>query len=62
MARRVDVRLRVGIHRGRQTLTDIGYVGLLVHTTARICFAAHGGQIVVVRSALGGSSRPWQKA
>jgi class 3 adenylate cyclase len=51
----VDVRLRIGVHRGRPTLTDSGYVGLSVHATARICFAAHGGQIVVssaVRSAV----------
>ena len=43
----MDVRLRIGIHRGRPTLTDTGYVGLAVHAAARICFAAHGGQIVM---------------
>jgi class 3 adenylate cyclase len=51
----IDVRVRIGVHRGRPTLTDTGYVGLSVHTAARICFAAHGGQIVVsssVRSAV----------
>jgi class 3 adenylate cyclase len=42
-----DVRLRIGMHRGRPTLTDTGYVGLAVHAAARIGFAAHGGQIVV---------------
>jgi class 3 adenylate cyclase len=42
-----DVRLRIGLHRGRPTLTDAGYVGLSVHAAARICFAAHGGQIVM---------------
>ena len=42
-----DVRLRIGMHRGRPTLTDTGYVGLAVHAAARICFAAHGGQIVL---------------
>ena len=50
-----DVRLRIGLHRGRPSLTDTGYVGLSVHAAARICFAAHGGQIVMsaaVRSAL----------
>jgi len=49
-----DVRVRIGVHTGRPTLTDTGYVGLSVHTAARICYAAHGGQIVVssaVRSA-----------
>jgi len=42
----IDVRLRIGLHRGRPTLTDTGYVGLAVHAAARICSAAHGGQIV----------------
>ena len=44
----VDVRLRIGLHRGRPALTETGYVGLSVHAAARICFAAHGGQIVHV--------------
>src|ERR1044071_1150806 len=43
----IDVRLRVGMHRGRPALTDTGYVGLAVNAAARICSAAHGGQIVV---------------
>jgi class 3 adenylate cyclase len=41
------VRLRIGLHRGRPALTESGYVGLSVHAAARICFAAHGGQIVM---------------
>jgi class 3 adenylate cyclase len=51
----VDVRVRIGVHSGRPTLTETGYVGLSVHTAARICYAAHGGQIVLsssVRSAV----------
>ncbi|HEX2090149.1 MAG TPA: adenylate/guanylate cyclase domain-containing protein [Actinomycetota bacterium] len=51
----VTVRVRAGIHSGRPTLTDTGYIGLSVHTAARICLAAHGGQILVsgeTRSAL----------
>jgi class 3 adenylate cyclase len=44
---KVECRVRVGIHTGRPTLTDSGYVGLSVHTVARICAAAQGGQIVV---------------
>ncbi len=44
---RSDVRLRIGLHRGRPALTDTGYVGISVHAAARICFAAHGGQIVL---------------
>jgi class 3 adenylate cyclase len=47
----IQVRIRVGLHTGRPTLTDTGYVGLAVHTAARICFAAHGGQIVLSRAA-----------
>ena len=43
----IDVRVRIGLHRGRPALTDTGYVGLAVNAAARICSAAHGGQIVV---------------
>jgi class 3 adenylate cyclase len=43
----VHVRLRIGIHTGRPSLTDSGYVGLAVHTAARICAAGHGGQILL---------------
>jgi len=43
----LDARVRVGIHSGRPTLTDTGYIGLAVHATARVCAAAHGGQIVI---------------
>jgi len=42
-----SVRVRIGIHTGRPTLTDSGYVGLAVHTAARICAAGHGGQILL---------------
>jgi class 3 adenylate cyclase len=52
----IECRLRIGLHRGRPTLTEHGYVGISVHAAARICFAAHGGQTVVsgaVRGALG---------
>jgi class 3 adenylate cyclase len=42
-----DVRVRIGVHSGRPTLTDDGYVGLSVHTVARICSAGHGGQILL---------------
>lgn len=46
------VRLRIGIHSGRSTLTESGYVGLAVHTAARVCDAGHGGQILVSSAAL----------
>jgi class 3 adenylate cyclase len=55
----VDVQVRVGIHSGRPTLTDVGYIGLAVHTTARVCAAAHGGQVVIsaaTRAAVGDST------
>jgi class 3 adenylate cyclase len=42
-----EVRVRIGLHTGRPTLTDDGYVGLSVHLVARICSAGHGGQILV---------------
>jgi class 3 adenylate cyclase len=41
------VLLRAGVHSGRPTLTDGGYVGLAVHATARVSAAAHGGQILL---------------
>jgi class 3 adenylate cyclase len=52
----VEVKIRIGIHGGRPTLTDAGYVGLAVHTVARICSVAHGGQILLsaaTRNAVG---------
>jgi class 3 adenylate cyclase len=54
----IDVRVRIGIHTGRPTLSATGYIGLAVHTVARVCTSAHGGQIVVssaARDALGES-------
>ena len=56
----VDVKVRAGMHSGRPTLTDTGYVGLAVHTVARICSAAHGGQILLSAAARDavGRSRP----
>jgi class 3 adenylate cyclase len=55
--RRLDVRLRAGIHVGRPTLTEAGYVGLSVHTVARVCSVGHGGQIVVSAQAKTAASR-----
>ena len=46
------VRVRIGIHRGHPTLTETGYIGLSVHAVARVCQAAHGGQIICSRAAL----------
>jgi class 3 adenylate cyclase len=41
------VRVRIGLHTGRPSLTETGYVGIAVHTAARVCNAGHGGQILV---------------
>lgn len=44
----LPVRLRLGLHTGRPTLTRGGaYVGLAVNTAARVCAAGHGGQILL---------------
>ena len=45
-----QVRMRIGIHTGEPELCDEGYVGIDVHVAARICSAAHGGQVVVSRA------------
>jgi predicted ATPase/class 3 adenylate cyclase len=41
----IDVRM--GIHSGEPILMEEGYVGIDVHRAARICAAAHGGQVVL---------------
>jgi len=41
------VRVRMGMHAGYPTVRDANYIGMAVHTAARIADAAHGGQIVV---------------
>ena len=42
-----EVRVRIGLHTGRPTISDAAYVGITVHTAARVCAAGHGGQILV---------------
>ena len=44
------VRVRMGIHTGEPAVGDEGYLGLDVHRAARICSAAHGGQILLSQS------------
>jgi class 3 adenylate cyclase len=41
------VRVRMGLHTGEPTLASGGYVGLDVHRAARLCAAAHGGQVLL---------------
>ena len=43
----LEVRVRVGMHSGNPTLNNANYIGMAVHIAARICAAAHGGQILV---------------
>jgi len=45
--RRLELPVRMGIHTGEPQVVDGGYVGIDVHRAARICAAAHGGQVVV---------------
>jgi len=47
----VEVCVRIGIHTGRTKLTEAGYVGIAVHTAARVCSAGHGGQILLSSAA-----------
>jgi predicted ATPase/class 3 adenylate cyclase len=42
-----DVRVRIGLHSGEAAVAEEGYVGMDVHRAARICSAAHGGQVVL---------------
>ena len=51
-----EVRVRIGLHVGRPTLTVTGYVGIAVNTVSRIAAMGHGSQILAswsVRDALG---------
>jgi len=48
---KADVRVRIGMHTGRPTLTETGYVGIAVNIAARVCYASHGGQILLSSAA-----------
>ena len=43
-----DIRVRVGLHTGDAARSDGRYVGLSIHRAARICTAAHGGQVLLL--------------
>jgi class 3 adenylate cyclase len=43
----VTLRVRMGLHTGEAAVRGTTYVGLDVHRAARICSAAHGGQVLV---------------
>jgi class 3 adenylate cyclase len=42
-----ELRVRIGIHTGQARFAEDRYLGLAVHRAARICAAAHGGQILL---------------
>ena len=43
----ITVSVRIGIHSGYPTPTTDNYIGMAVHTAARVAASGHGGQIVV---------------
>jgi len=52
------VLVRMGIHRGEVLRGGDDYVGLAVHEAARICSAAHGGQVLLSAAAASPSALP----
>jgi class 3 adenylate cyclase len=56
------VHVRAGVHTGRPTLTDAGYVGLAVHAVNRIGNAAEGGQIFVSAATRNALAPDWSDA
>ena len=52
-----EVRVRMGVHTGEPSVGGEGYLGVDVVRAARICSAAHGGQVLVsetTRALVGG--------
>ena len=45
-----ELRVRMGLNTGEPGVEEEGYFGLGLHLTARICSAAHGGQVLVSQS------------
>jgi class 3 adenylate cyclase len=48
-----QLRVRIGLHTAEPYLHESGYVGVGVHRAARICAAAHGGQILLSNATAG---------
>jgi predicted ATPase len=44
------IRVRMGLHTGEPEVTEEEYVGLAVHTGARIAACGHGGQVLLSQS------------
>jgi class 3 adenylate cyclase len=42
-----QIKVRIGLHTGLPTIADAAYVGITVHTVARVCSAGHGGQVLL---------------
>jgi class 3 adenylate cyclase len=42
-----QVKVRMGLHTGEPAVGDEGYIGMDVVRAARICEAAHGGQVLI---------------
>ena len=49
----VEVKVRMGVHSGRASVERGHYTGLAVHRAARICAAAHGGQLIASQTTCG---------
>ncbi len=45
-----SLKVRIGVHTGEPELDDSGYWGIDVHYAARLCAAAHGGQVLLSAS------------
>ncbi len=46
-AKKINLKVRIGLHYGQTLVTETSYTGLEVHRASRICSAGHGGQILV---------------
>ena len=46
-----EFRVRMSVHTGEPVVGEEGYVGIDVHRAARICAAAHGGQVLLSATA-----------
>jgi class 3 adenylate cyclase len=47
-----QIRVRMGMHTGEAAVTASGWVGLAIHEAARVCSAAHGGQVLVTEATM----------
>jgi class 3 adenylate cyclase len=54
----IRLRVRMGLHLGPATMSGGEYVGLAVHEVARICAAAHGGQVICSSAVVGSMAGP----